>query len=181
MWGSLTGSDVWGHAGWTMLHYLWVGALLGLGAWASHGGMRRASAAARYVVALGWLGALAVAPIAIAVWIDKPSGFETVGWVEVRDPRGKIDRSVGLVPRPTLQLKASQEPWRTGALPAEASPWHALVTLLPWLWLYPSMGLGFLARKTPNKSPYIVTSLVNHTNFGLGMVLWVAQFRRFLE
>ena len=53
--------------------------------------------------------------------------------------------------------------------------------LLPWLWLYPSMGLGFLARKTPNKSPYIVTSLVNHTNFGLGMVLWVAQFRRFLE
>ena len=50
--------------------------------------------------------------------------------------------------------------------------------LLPWLWLYPSMGLGFLAWKTPNKSPYIVTSLVNHTNFGLGMALWVALGRR---
>ena len=52
--------------------------------------------------------------------------------------------------------------------------------LLPWLWLYPSMGLGFLASKTQKQSPYIVTSLVNHTNFGLGMVLWVAFFRRFL-
>jgi len=52
--------------------------------------------------------------------------------------------------------------------------------LLPWLWLYPSMGLGFLASKTPRKSPYIVTSLVNHTNFGLGLTIWVGLFRRFL-
>ena len=52
--------------------------------------------------------------------------------------------------------------------------------LLPWLWLYPSIGLGFLASKAPRKSPYIVTSLVNHTNFGLGLVLWIALFRRFL-
>ncbi len=52
--------------------------------------------------------------------------------------------------------------------------------LLPWLWLYPSMGLGFLASKASKRSPYIVTSLVNHTNFGLGMVIWVVFFRRFL-
>ena len=52
--------------------------------------------------------------------------------------------------------------------------------LLPWLWLYPSMGFGFLASKTPRKSPYIITSLVNHTNFGLGFVIWIAFFRRFL-
>jgi hypothetical protein len=52
--------------------------------------------------------------------------------------------------------------------------------LLPWLWLYPSMGLGFLASKTPRKSPFIVTSLVNHTNFGLGLTIWVVLFRRFL-
>jgi len=52
--------------------------------------------------------------------------------------------------------------------------------LLPWLWLYPSIGLGFLASKTPRKSPYIVTSLVNHTNFGLGLVVWIVVFRRFL-
>jgi len=52
--------------------------------------------------------------------------------------------------------------------------------ILPWFWLYPSMGLGFLASKAPQKTPYIVTSLVNHTDFGLGLVIWVALFRHFL-
>lgn len=52
--------------------------------------------------------------------------------------------------------------------------------LLPWFWLYPSMGLGFLASKAAKKSPYIVTSLVNHTNFGLGFLIWIVFFRRFL-
>lgn len=52
--------------------------------------------------------------------------------------------------------------------------------LLPWLWLYPSIGLGFLASKSSRKSPYIVTSLVNHTNFGLGLVVWIVVFRHFL-
>lgn len=52
--------------------------------------------------------------------------------------------------------------------------------LLPWLWLYPSIGLGFLASKAPKKSPYIVASLVNHTDFGLGLMTWILLFRRFL-
>lgn len=52
--------------------------------------------------------------------------------------------------------------------------------LLPWLWLYPSIGLGFLASKAPKKSPYIVTSLFNHTDFGLGLLIWVAFLRPFL-
>jgi len=49
--------------------------------------------------------------------------------------------------------------------------------LLPWLWLYPSFGLGFMASKEQNKSPYIITSLVNHTNFGIGFLLWILIFR----
>jgi hypothetical protein len=52
--------------------------------------------------------------------------------------------------------------------------------LLPWFWLYPSMGLGFLASKAPKASPYIVTSFVNHTNFGLGLAIWIVLFRRLL-
>lgn len=52
--------------------------------------------------------------------------------------------------------------------------------LLPWLWLYPSMGLGFMASKAPRRSPYIITSLANHTNFGLGFAIWILLFRRFL-
>jgi hypothetical protein len=52
--------------------------------------------------------------------------------------------------------------------------------LLPWLWLYPSIGLGVLASKAPRRSPYIITSVVNHTNFGLGFLVWIVLFRRFL-
>lgn len=48
-----------------------------------------------------------------------------------------------------------------------------LTTLLPWLWLYPSIGLGFLALKTERTSTYLVTSTVNHFNFGLGLVIWI--------
>ena len=52
--------------------------------------------------------------------------------------------------------------------------------LLPWLWLYPGLGLGFLVSKAHRKSPYITTSLINHTNFGIGMVIWIVVFRRFI-
>jgi len=136
MGGSLTGSDLWVHAGWTMLHYLWAGALLGLGAWACHVGMKSASAAARYVVALMWLGALAVAPIVIAVWIDVPPGVERPS--STWEPVG-FD-AVGYRAGPTMELALEPEPSEqvpgcAGGLPGEGLPWHALVTLLPWLWL----------------------------------------------
>jgi len=49
--------------------------------------------------------------------------------------------------------------------------------LLPWLWLYPSLGLGVMASRKAARSPYIIASLVNHTNFGVGLLLWVAIFR----
>ena len=63
--------------------------------------------------------------------------------------------------------------------------WIALIfgiatVVLPWFWLYPSIGLGFLASKAPRKSPYIITSLVNHTSFGLGFLVWIVLFRRFM-
>ena len=51
--------------------------------------------------------------------------------------------------------------------------------LFPWFWLFPSIGLGFMALKSPNKSHIIRTSLVNHTNFGLGLFIWVVTFHRF--
>jgi hypothetical protein len=55
----------------------------------------------------------------------------------------------------------------------------AATIVLPWLWLYPSIGIGFLASKSPNKSDYIIFSSINHTNFGIGMVIWIVAFRRF--
>jgi DUF2938 family protein len=50
---------------------------------------------------------------------------------------------------------------------------------LPWFWLLPSIGLGFMASKSSNRSLIIRTNLVNHTNFGLGLFIWVVSFHRF--
>ena len=50
---------------------------------------------------------------------------------------------------------------------------------LPWFWLLPSIGLGFIASKSLNRSLIIRTNLVNHTNFGLGLFIWVVSFHRF--
>lgn len=51
--------------------------------------------------------------------------------------------------------------------------------LLPWLWLYPSIGIGFMASKTKRQSDYIIFSSINHLNFGIGMAIWIVLFRRF--
>jgi len=61
------------------------------------------------------------------------------------------------------------------------SYWAALIfgiltVLLPWLWLFPSIGIGIMASKMPEKSPYLFTSFINHTDFGLGMALWMIVF-----
>jgi hypothetical protein len=50
---------------------------------------------------------------------------------------------------------------------------------LPWFWLLPSIGLGFMASKSSERSLIIKTNLVNHTNFGLGLFIWVVAFHRF--
>ena len=50
---------------------------------------------------------------------------------------------------------------------------------LPWFLLLPSIGLGFMASKSSNRSLIIRTNLANHTNFGLGLFIWVVSFHRF--
>ena len=50
---------------------------------------------------------------------------------------------------------------------------------LPWSWLLPSIGLGFMASKSSNRSNIIKTNLANHTNFGLGLFIWIISFHRF--
>jgi hypothetical protein len=50
---------------------------------------------------------------------------------------------------------------------------------LPWFWLLPSTGLGFMASKSSNRLLILNTNLVNHTNFGLGLFLWIITFHRF--
>jgi hypothetical protein len=62
--------------------------------------------------------------------------------------------------------------------------WMSLVfgiatVCFPWFWLLPSIGIGIMASNSPNRSQIIKTNLLNHTNFGLGLLLWILLFHRF--
>jgi len=45
--------------------------------------------------------------------------------------------------------------------------------IFPWFWLLPSTGFGIMASKSNNRSLILRTNLINHTNFGLGLLIWV--------
>ena len=51
--------------------------------------------------------------------------------------------------------------------------------ILPWFWLFPSIGIGFVASRSPRRKDCIIFSIVNHANYGIGMTIWVVVFRRF--
>ena len=79
--GDLASSPAWLLAGWSMLHFLWVGAILGGLAAVGRFALRGARVEVRYGFALGSLIALALAPAAIALqlWATSdpiPSPFD---------------------------------------------------------------------------------------------------------
>jgi hypothetical protein len=74
----LTNSPVWTTAGWTMLHLLWVGVVIGLVAALARRLLRPIRPEARYGVALLCLLALAISPAAIFVRV-----FERVSRADV--------------------------------------------------------------------------------------------------
>lgn len=61
--------------------------------------------------------------------------------------------------------------------------WTALIyglltVALPWFWLLPSIGLGFMAKRSSRRSRIISTNLINHFNFGAGLFLWIILVHR---
>ncbi|HJQ80743.1 MAG TPA: M56 family metallopeptidase, partial [Lacipirellulaceae bacterium] len=65
----LEGVDMWHLAGWTMVHFLWLGALVGIAAAGCRLVLRRATPNARYIAAMVSLAVLAAMPLGIAAWI----------------------------------------------------------------------------------------------------------------
>ena len=62
--------------------------------------------------------------------------------------------------------------------------WMALLfgiatVFFPWFWLLPSIGFGVMASGSPKQSQIIKTNLINHANFGVGLLLWIALLHRF--
>jgi hypothetical protein len=54
-----------------------------------------------------------------------------------------------------------------------------VTVFLPWFWLLPSTGLGFMASKSSNRFLILRTNFINHTNFGVGLFLWIIVLHRF--
>lgn len=59
--------------------------------------------------------------------------------------------------------------------------WLAIIygmatVVFPWFWLLPSINLGFIAKKSEKRLQIIKTNMLNHTNFGLGIFLWMLIF-----
>lgn len=48
----------------------------------------------------------------------------------------------------------------------------AATTLVPYLIMQPSFGLGFAASKTPKPNQARLKSLMTHTVFGIGLYIW---------
>ena len=63
---------------------------------------------------------------------------------------------------------------------------HAWWTLLyglftvtfSWFWLLPSIGLGFMAKRSARRSQILRTNLINHLDFGIGLCIWIIFFHR---
>ncbi len=62
--------------------------------------------------------------------------------------------------------------------------WTSLVfgigtVCFPWFWLLPSIGKGVMASKCENRLQILVANLINHTNYGIGLMLWIVLVHRF--
>ena len=138
-------SHLWQIAGWTMLHYLWVGAMLGAVVLLVRQRLRSAAANTRYLFALGGLLLLSVAPAAIAVVVmqDISPAPHNVS-LPADSARQPAAMSLEQV-RPMVATAGMPVPAEAANLPAQADSPHGSEQLLaamnlaamclPWLWV----------------------------------------------
>ena len=88
------GSPLWVAAGWTMVHFYWIGAALGFAGLLGRRALRAARPEARYALALSILAAMAVAPAATFAWVYEPS-LRSSPIPKMSAPRGLTAESVG--------------------------------------------------------------------------------------
>lgn len=152
------GIELWHVAGWTMLHFLWLGTLVALAAGVSRLALRRVSASVRYMAALMFFAMVAAAPFVIAVWLasqapsvsadlssaaaNVPTQVQPFGQAAPRaGPDMEVPTySVPLTSAPAREAGGVEDP--SGRLvPPLAAPAFAAAMLessaryLPWLWI----------------------------------------------
>jgi WD40 repeat protein/beta-lactamase regulating signal transducer with metallopeptidase domain len=148
------GTDaVWLAIGWTMLHFLWVGGLIGITAAVALRALRDASPELRYGVALGALALLALAPAAIG-WrtgllggVSRPEPMpEPAGQASTAMPpplAPQVEKApIAVIPAvpsgPSARPATIAAPGRATAVPRPlrfTAILDAVASRLPWLWL----------------------------------------------
>lgn len=96
----LDGVELWHLAGWTMVHFLWLGALVAVAAAMCRFFLRRTSPSIRYAFMCAWLLALAALPFGTAAWLYAKSPLLKGG------ARGGIAADVAITTSapPTIEL-----------------------------------------------------------------------------
>lgn len=140
---TLTGSRPWWVAGWTMVHFFWIGAALWIAAVATRRAFRRARPEARYCLALVSLTVLALNPVAIASLVEAsalPGVPRDLGTAELSE---SLEPSVSPLPDRSPAIAGSAErpipDQPTSGRPAPETEFSrfpaAIAAWLPWLWL----------------------------------------------
>ena len=89
----LVDSPVWSIVGWSLLHYLWVGAAIGVAAWLMKRAVRPLSPQVRYAVAVFLFATMAIAPVAIA-WRVSENVHDAPATVALRTRKAGSERSL---------------------------------------------------------------------------------------
>lgn len=132
----------WTAAGLTMMHYLWIGALLGVVSAFIRAWVRPKHPVSRYTAALFCLGMLTAAPFVIYCWaLAPPGGTDPSPASSVVNGSGSVGIIPSLVESPT-SVPSQQQGVRFGSAQILAI-WHSAAAqldhILPWFWLCGSM------------------------------------------
>ncbi|MEN6407068.1 MAG: M56 family metallopeptidase [Thermoguttaceae bacterium] len=142
----MIGSRLWLVAGWTMLHYFWIGAVFGAALLLVRWRLRTADVAVRYAAALVGFVLLCAIPAGIVLWVARSLPSDSAAAVLVQDGADSSERTDGRavgspgvgsqtsgVSSPVVAVIGRKNPEK----PAQvgASMLQNAAARLPWLWL----------------------------------------------
>ena len=155
-------SDLWFVAGWTMVHFLWVGAVVAVVALIGRTMLRGTAPNVRYAFALTFLMILGAIPFVSAAWLvtnasqqatrvfgETPAVSTAVASSLVAPPIVELNVADASLTTPNLLVKTPAEDVNVRTVPAQPSTaaatsqqggWQiaqlgVFVPYLPWLWL----------------------------------------------
>lgn len=124
--------------GWTLIHFIWQGLAIAMGAALALRSLRRLAPESRYASGLGALLLLALAPVLTFAYVFNTSEIASpLSTIEFSAPPAAVPVSVGDMPA------ASAAPFNTAALAAPRLPWVGWTAFL-WLTGVVAMSLRLL-------------------------------------